>query len=81
MKRDLHNELNDRFLNTMSAAWNAMGNYLVPGGPPRRTFFAYIPSNPQEIMRNKTWNGDFRNYRAMRDRRKEMEIAMGKTED
>ncbi|XP_039483199.1 uncharacterized protein LOC120446343 isoform X3 [Drosophila santomea] len=73
-----HDQLNASYLANMSSAWYAMGNYLVPGGPPRRTFFAYIASNPQEIMRNKTWNGDFRNYRSMRDKRKETERLLGK---
>ncbi|XP_026836188.1 uncharacterized protein LOC6547441 isoform X2 [Drosophila erecta] len=77
-KQTYHAQLNASYLTTMSSAWYAMGNYLVPGGPPRRTFFAYIASNPQEIMRNKSWNGEFRNYRAMRDKRKETERLMGK---
>ncbi|EDW56920.1 uncharacterized protein LOC6615684 isoform X1 [Drosophila sechellia] len=77
-KQTYHDHLNARYLNIVSSAWYAMGNYLVPGGPPRKTFFAYIASNPLEIMRNKTWNGDFRNYRSMRDKRKEQERLLGK---
>ncbi|EDX08342.1 GD11748 [Drosophila simulans] len=77
-KQTYHDQLNARYLNIVSSAWYAMGNYLVPGGPPRKTFFAYIASNPLEIMRNKTWNGDFRNYRSMRDKRKEQERLLGK---
>ncbi|KAH8308956.1 hypothetical protein KR059_004153, partial [Drosophila kikkawai] len=70
VKSDYHNRLNERYMSSISSAWYAMGNYLVSGGPPRRTFYAYMASNPNEIMRAKTWNGDFRNYRQMRDRRK-----------
>ncbi|XP_043642965.1 uncharacterized protein LOC122613057 [Drosophila teissieri] len=77
-KQAYHDQLNASYLANMSSAWYAMGNYLVPGGPPRRTFFAYIASNPQEIMRNKMWNGEFRNYRSMRDKRKEQERLLGK---
>ncbi|KAH8253719.1 hypothetical protein KR032_006589 [Drosophila birchii] len=73
VKRDYHTQLNEQYMNSISSAWYAMGNYLVPSGPPRRTFFAYLASNPNEIMRAKTWNGDFRNYRQLRDNRRQME--------
>ncbi|XP_016986278.2 uncharacterized protein LOC108049569 [Drosophila rhopaloa] len=81
VKQTYHDLLNARYLETMSSAWYAMGNYLVPGGPPRRTFFAYIASNPQEIMRAKVWSGEYRDYRAMREKRKEQERLLGKKED
>ncbi|XP_052843114.1 uncharacterized protein LOC128256657 [Drosophila gunungcola] len=81
VKQTYHELLNARYLGTVSSAWHAMGNYLVPGGPPRRTFFAYIASNPQEIMRAKVWNGEYRNCRAMREKRKEQESRLGKKQD
>ncbi|KAH8402275.1 hypothetical protein KR009_010970, partial [Drosophila setifemur] len=68
-KDKYHDQLNSEYLTTMNPAWYAMGNYLVPGGPPRKTFFAYIASNPQESMRNKVWNGEFRNIRQFRQKR------------
>ncbi|KAH8386364.1 hypothetical protein KR200_012089, partial [Drosophila serrata] len=71
VKDDFHSQLNEQYMNSISSAWYAMGNYLVPSGPPRRTFFAYMASNPNEIIRAKTWNGDFRNYCQMRNRRRE----------
>ncbi|KAH8291077.1 hypothetical protein KR054_008276, partial [Drosophila jambulina] len=71
IKNEYHGLLNEQYMSSIGSAWYAMGNYLVPGGPPRRTFFAYMVSNPNDIMRAKTWNGDYRNYRQMRDRRKE----------
>ncbi|XP_016996499.2 uncharacterized protein [Drosophila takahashii] len=78
VKQTFHDQLNARYLETVGSAWYAMGNYLVPGGPPRRTFFAYIASNPQEIMRAKVWNGEYRNHRAFREKRKEQERLLGK---
>jgi len=80
VKKTFHDQLNERYLETVGSAWYAMGNYLVPGGPPRRTFFAYIASNPQEIMRAKVWNGEFRNNRAFREKRKEQERLLGKVD-
>ncbi|XP_016947775.1 uncharacterized protein LOC108023045 [Drosophila biarmipes] len=79
VKQTFYDQLNERYLETVGSAWYAMGNYLVPGGPPRRTFFAYIASNPQEIMRAKVWNGEFRNHRAFREKRKEQERLLGKS--
>ncbi|KAH8327124.1 hypothetical protein KR074_003140, partial [Drosophila pseudoananassae] len=65
-KLKYHDTLNSSYMASLNPAWYAMGNYLVPGGPPRKTFFSYMASSPQEIMRNKVWNGQFRDYRQLR---------------
>ncbi|EDV37148.2 uncharacterized protein Dana_GF11566 [Drosophila ananassae] len=63
--------LNSNYMASLNPAWYAMGNYLVPGGPPRQTFFSYMASNPQEIMRAKVWSGQYRDYRQLRYNRTE----------
>ncbi|XP_017096861.2 uncharacterized protein [Drosophila bipectinata] len=76
-KLKYYDVLNSSYMASLNPAWYAMGNYLVPGGPPRKTFFSYMASSPQEIMRNKVWNGQFRDYRQLRYNRIEA-ARMGK---
>lgn len=61
-----YKKLNDIYMQHTKACWHAMGNYLCPGGPPRKVFFAYMAGNTRDIMRNRVWNGEFRNHRQFR---------------
>ncbi|KAL7738414.1 hypothetical protein ACLKA6_006729 [Drosophila palustris] len=68
-----YQKLNDIYMNHTRACWYAMGNYLCPGGPPRKVFYAYMSANTRDIMRNRVWNGEFRNIRQFRDNYKEQQ--------
>ncbi|ALC41339.1 ssp5, partial [Drosophila busckii] len=46
-----YKKLNDTYMQHVMACWYAMGNYLCPGGPPRKTFYAYMSANTRDIMR------------------------------
>ncbi|XP_034651994.1 uncharacterized protein LOC117890964 [Drosophila subobscura] len=63
VKTAYYTRLNNAFLDQMTACWYAMGNYLSPGGPPRKTFYAYMASNHQDIVRAKVWNGEYKDRR------------------
>ncbi|EDW10486.1 uncharacterized protein Dmoj_GI18515 [Drosophila mojavensis] len=71
VRMNYYSQLNDMYMSHMGACWYAMGNYLCRSGPPRKTFYAYMSSNTRDIMRNKVWNGEFRNIRRFRDSYKE----------
>ncbi|XP_062130606.1 uncharacterized protein LOC133841848 [Drosophila sulfurigaster albostrigata] len=68
-----YQKLNDMYMNHTRACWYAMGNYQCPGGPPRKVFYAYMSANTRDIMRNRVWNGEFRNIRQFRDNNKELQ--------
>ncbi|EDV98323.1 uncharacterized protein LOC6569107 [Drosophila grimshawi] len=67
VKAEYYKKLNDMYMNHTIACWYAMGNYLCRGGPPKKTFYAYMSANTRDIMRNKVWNGEYRNIRRLRD--------------
>ncbi|XP_002015859.2 uncharacterized protein LOC6590314 [Drosophila persimilis] len=61
--------LNNAYLEQMTACWYAMGNYLCPGGPPRKTFYAYMASNHKDLLRVKPWNGEHIDHRKFGDKK------------
>ncbi|XP_033247376.1 uncharacterized protein LOC117188133 [Drosophila miranda] len=61
--------LNNAYLEQMTACWYAMGNYLCPGGPPRKTFYAYMASNHKDLLRVKPWNGEHIDRRKFGDKK------------
>lgn len=73
IKENYYEKLNTQFTKQMNAAWYAMGNYLLRSGPPKRTFFAYIPSNPWSIARHRVWNGTAIRYKELRELRSQKE--------
>ncbi|KAH8418397.1 hypothetical protein KR222_008469, partial [Zaprionus bogoriensis] len=46
-----YQKLNDIYMSHTTACWYAMGNYLCPGGPPKKVFYAYMSGNTRDIMR------------------------------
>ncbi|XP_022223026.2 uncharacterized protein LOC111074533 [Drosophila obscura] len=70
VKAAYYTRLNNVYLNQMTACWYAMGNYLCPGGPPRTTFYAYMASNHQDVLRAKLWNGEYRDHRQFSEKKK-----------
>ncbi|EDW60252.1 uncharacterized protein [Drosophila virilis] len=71
VRQEYYKKLNDIYMNHTIACWYAMGNYMCRAGPPRKTFYAYMSANTRDIMRNKVWNGEYRDIRQFRDNYKE----------
>ncbi|XP_030379021.1 uncharacterized protein LOC115627482 [Scaptodrosophila lebanonensis] len=67
VKTKYYEIINSTFFKHSNFCWYAMGAYLCPGGPPRSTFYSYMPATPRNLHRHHVWNGEYRNYRQLRD--------------
>lgn len=63
--RKYFNRLSDAMLERSRILWYAMRPYLCAGGPPRHTYFAYMPSRFGDIQHSCIWKStEFRDNRA-----------------
>lgn len=48
--------------------WFATRGYICSNGPPRKTFFAYMPSRLRDIQHFRLWKScEYRNYKVSRN--------------
>uniref|UniRef100_A0A1A9WIQ2 DUF4771 domain-containing protein n=1 Tax=Glossina brevipalpis TaxID=37001 RepID=A0A1A9WIQ2_9MUSC len=71
IKNDYNRRLNENIMEQSRVFWFAMRGHLCSGGPPRNTFFAYMPSRFRDIQRFRLWKpNEYRNYKGAWERRK-----------
>uniref|UniRef100_A0A1A9ZWD2 DUF4771 domain-containing protein n=1 Tax=Glossina pallidipes TaxID=7398 RepID=A0A1A9ZWD2_GLOPL len=71
IKNDYNRRLNENIMEQSRVFWFAMRGYLCSSGPPRNTFFAYMPSRFRDIQRFRLWKPtEYRNYKRAYDKRR-----------
>ncbi|KAL9916707.1 uncharacterized protein ACN2A1_002806 [Glossina fuscipes fuscipes] len=71
IKNDYDRRLNENIMEQSRVFWFAMQGHLCSGGPPRNTFFAYMPSRYRDIQRFRLWkSNEYRNYKRAYEKRR-----------
>uniref|UniRef100_A0A1A9UH14 DUF4771 domain-containing protein n=1 Tax=Glossina austeni TaxID=7395 RepID=A0A1A9UH14_GLOAU len=71
IKNEYNRRLNENIMEQSRVFWFAMRGYLCSSGPPRNTFFAYMPSRFRDIQRFRLWKpNEYRNYKRAYDKRR-----------
>ncbi|XP_037806083.1 uncharacterized protein LOC119600096 [Lucilia sericata] len=72
IKNKYYHNLDSSFLEHTRVFWFAMRGYICSNGPPRKTFFAYMPSRLRDIQHLRLWkSSDYRNYKVARNVRQQ----------
>ncbi|KAI8123910.1 hypothetical protein CVS40_5767 [Lucilia cuprina] len=75
IKNKYYRHLDSSFLEHTRVFWFAMRGYICSNGPPRKTFFAYMPSRLRDIQHLRLWkSSDYRNYKVARNVRQHNNI-------
>ncbi|XP_065370055.1 uncharacterized protein LOC135962201 [Calliphora vicina] len=72
IKNKYYCRLDSSFLDHTRVFWFAMRGYICSNGPPRKTYFAYMPSRLRDIQHFRLWkSSDYRNHKVARNLRQQ----------
>ena len=64
-------KMDNIIMDTARKFWFGIHPFILPKGPPRNTFFAYMPARPRDIQHFRLWQpGDYRDMAAYRAKNK-----------
>jgi len=81
IQKTVMDDMDEKLMKTSRDFWFALRPYILPKGPPRNTYYAYMPARVRDIQHFRLWQpGEYRDYKQFRQRREQIEAAKARGE-